>query len=363
MTPSSRWFTALLLSLSPLLARADIPLSTAALVNLGIVLGNPVTAELAGALEARAQVLLPPEGEHLISAPVSGVVQRVYARSGDAVAQGDPLAELASAEFGLWQRDFLAAGAQQTQAQLQLERDRQLLEEGIIPQRRLDESTALAAAATATVRQAEQQLRLAGLDDASLRALQRSGTQQTTLLLRAPVDGVVLMAAASTGQRVDALEPVFRLGELGELWLQVQIPAERLGLVTLGQQLALSTRTSVPVAEITAVGQVVDPATQLASLRAKVSADAHDLRPGAFVSVRLLESATDTLAVPATALARSAEQTVVFVYDDGHFIPTEVSVVGSDGDLRLVRGALSAQSRIALRGSAALKALWLADED
>jgi len=354
---------ALLAALLPLQTAADISVSAATFDNLGITLGQPRSVASVGALEARARVLLPPDAEYLVSAPVSGVVQRVFTFAGDTVAAGAPLAELASAEFAAWQRDFLAAHAEHRLQQQFLARDRQLLDEGIIPQRRLDETQARATAALAARNQATLQLRLTGLDDAALATLAQSGQAVAALTLRAPLAGVVMLAAAASGERVDALTPVFRIGDPAQLWLEVQMPAERLGLVQAGQALALASAPGTAVAEVTAIGQMVDPATQLAQLRARVTRLDSTLRPGAFVTVRLLEAADGAVAVPAAAIAHAGDQAVVFLHHAQGFTPVPVSVLGSDGELRFVRGAIDPQSTVAVRGAAALKALWLADED
>ena len=72
-----------------------------------------------------------------------------------------------------------------------------------------------------------QALRLAGAAEPDARTASLSGSAD----IRAPFDGVVLEASAQAGQRVDAMTPLFKLGRISPLWLEIQAaPAQAAGI-------------------------------------------------------------------------------------------------------------------------------------
>lgn len=349
-------------------AADDIRLSADEIDNLGVRFVSPVPATGVVGFEATAIVVLPTTGDAVISAPQTGVLSRLAANIGDEVQRGQVLAELHSPAFISLQREFLDALNAQRLARTEFERDTELHAEGIIAARRLQETTARTAIADTALDEHRQLLRFAGMRDADIRSLESGRRLLESLLIRAPFSGVITERMVSTGERIDAMSPIYRLIDTTELWLDINVPQEQLAMVRPGARVETTAGAVTCPAVVTTVGRAVDPATQSAIVRARIDENDACVSPGQFVSVRVFadEPGADGMTVlelPATAVMRSGAASYVFKRTDGGVAVVEIEVIGLQGDRALVRGGLDTGSAIAGSGVAALKALWAAGDE
>lgn len=172
----------------------------------------------------RADVVAPARG---ILRPVAG---QPWLRTGQQVRAGDVLTELAPFanidDLSRLQADVEAAGARLRLADAELARVRELVGDGVLPERRLLEAEAEAVAA----RGARDALRdrLAGA---------RGEAAGETLPLRAALDGTVISSPVSPGQVVDAGTRVATVLDARRVWLRVHAPAQDIALLTDPQDL------------------------------------------------------------------------------------------------------------------------------
>lgn len=342
----------------------QLALSAAEIDKLGIELAQPKTAERVSAATASARVVVPPASEFVVSAPQSGLIARLLIASGDSVEQGQVLAEIQSPGFLSVQREYLQAVSSNELAKAQLLRDQQMFDEGIIAKRRLQETRSSANEAATRLAQSQRLLALAGMDKDTLQKLGATRQLQDTMLIRAPIDGVVLEQLANSGQRVDSMEPLFRVADLSELWLEIQVPQEQIDAVEPGMKVSVADCAVDEPAEVILLGRQVNPDTQSVVVRAALTKPGHNLRPGQFVSVNILSAKhaagkRPLLVVPNRALMHSEGLCYVFVRTDSGFEIRKVETLGEDDRQTYVAGALKAQDSIAVNGLAALKALWL----
>lgn len=330
--------------------------------NLGVETASPRRVSSVAGVAARARVVIPPAREHAVSSMTAGVVDRVHRMAGESVQRGDLLAEVRSNDFIGLQREYIAAVVDGDLANSRLSRDRELVAEGIVSRRRLEESEAAAKAAAARRNEYRQLLLQSGMTAGEVRALAANQEFRAALPLRAPIDGVVTEANAVTGQEVQALAALYRVADLSLLWLEIQVPGESLGLVSPGTPVMLAGATT-PVGRILSVGRIVDPETQVALARAEIT-EPDALRPGQFVSVMMGSggNADDVVAVPMSAVIRSADAAYVFVREPGGFTVQSVRIAGAEGDSVFITGGPGPESEVAVGGVAALKALWLSGD-
>jgi cobalt-zinc-cadmium efflux system membrane fusion protein len=336
--------------------------SDAELARLGVEVGSVELAERVELAAAPAAVVVPPSRQALVSAPQGGVVARLLVAEGDVVAVAQPLAEIDSAEYLERQRDYLDAVAAAELAGTQEARDRGLFDEGIIAERRVAETSAMARAARSRLDQAGAQLALAGFTRADLERLATERRLATRIVLRAPLAGTVVAVHGSVGGRVGALDPVLAVADLRELWLETRLPQERAAGVAVGMSVAVAPPGHAElVGTVTAIGGVVDPATQTVLVRAAIDNSSGALRAGQFLTARIRAPAPSggVLVVPVAALTRHEGDILLFVRSGGDVLARRVAVLGEDGARAYVRGDLKQSELIAVAGIGALKALWL----
>jgi RND family efflux transporter MFP subunit len=339
----------------------ELPLEPAELENLGIEFLQPQAVDAATAVTARARVVVPPSADHVIASAVAGFVERVFVGVGDQVSAGQPLLEMRSPGFLALQQQYLEAVTDASLADAQLERDRQLFDEGIIAERRLEETRARAASAASRVAEHGRLLQIAGLRESDIRRLDAQRELLATLVVRAPVDGVVLDVMARAGQSVDSVDALCRVADLSTLWLDIRVPQEQAAEVHTGAEVAVRESPASRPARVLAIGQAVDTATQTVPVRAEVVVGGHGLRPGQLVAATILAPALDgtaAVSIPVAALMRSGEAAYVFVRSAAGVTVTPVTVAAA-ADRRVIVRGLAADARIAVTGVSALKALWL----
>lgn len=312
-----------------------------------------------------ARVVLPPAQEQVVSAPLAGLVDRVLVGENDMVKTGQPLLRLISPELGELQLKLLEAASKSRLSQKTLQRERALFTEGIIPERRVQEAEGAAEEDGARLRQAEAALRLAGLDPSSIRRIAAGGGLQDGLTVFAKAPGTVMALSAKTGQRVAQAEALMHVADTRQLWLDIQVPADRRGQVDIkGGQIAVVGRDAM--AKPLSLGAMVSD-HQTVTLRAQVTQGASLLRAGEYVQVQVPfakvtaanGAGPSAWAVPVQSVVRQGEKAYVFVRTEKGFLAQQVTALNSAGSSVQVQGPLKAGQEIAVTSVIALKAAWL----
>ncbi len=168
---------------------------------------------------------------------------------------------------------------------------------------------------------AARKLKFFDFTDAQIAELERTRQPRKAVTVFAPADGVVVEKMAVAGQMVEAGMKVFRLADLGLVWVQAQIYERDLAFVKLGQE-AVVTLSYLPDRQfrgrVTYVYPNVDDKTRTAKVRMEFHNPGYFLKPGMFAEVRLTaELSSATLLVPEMAVLRSGEQNTMFVEQGG----------------------------------------------
>lgn len=307
---------------------------------------------------APARVAVPADREALVASSVAGLVTRIHVNIGDRVVKGQALATLNSPELVGLQQAYLTAGSEHSLADIEQNRDQKLLREGVIAERRFQETEVLHGSKSAKADEARQLLELAGMSAGEIKQLATTKRLNNQLAIRSPLDGVVLERLVALGSRLDMQTPLFRVADLSQLWLEINIPQERLAQVKVGDSVGVED-TGI-VARIVLLGQSVNRDNQTVAARAVLEGKTEDLRVGQSVNVKLLRGGGQTgFRVPNTALAQNEGHSYLFVRNAEGFAVTEVAVAGKQADATLVTGPLTGNEQIAVKGAVALKANWL----
>lgn len=299
-----------------------------------------------------AQAIVPPRQAEVLAAPLTGLVVAVEVAYGETVKKGQTLARLKSAEAMGLQREYLQARSQAKLAADNLKRDKALFEEGIIAGGRLAATESNERQAAAQAMEKRQAMRLAGLGEGSADALGGA------IAITAPFDGVILEATPQAGQRVDANSPLFRLGRLQSLWLEIQAtPAQAAGL-------AVGDTVAVPgcgaKGKLILVAPALNAASQSLLLRAEMPKPGDCLKPFQYTQAEITPArAGSGWRVPNTALTRHQGQSWLFAQTAAGFQPVPVRILDETEKTSLITADLPADSKIVVKGVATLKASWL----
>ena len=197
---------------------------------------------------------------------------------------------------------------------------------------------------------AGRRLRLWGLNDADLQRLRAQGKSNGRLTLRSPATGVVLEKNVVAGSRVMPGEVLYRIGNLGRVWVQAQFYESEAPFVLVGQQASVSL-AAIPGEKIEGrvsfVAPQVDEKTRTLQARIEVSNPRLLLKPGMFADVRVEHALGNVLSVPSSTLLMSGEHRYAFVQrDGGQLQPVEVMTGPSAGEYTEVRSGLQEGDRV-----------------
>ncbi|MGZ4956433.1 MAG: efflux RND transporter periplasmic adaptor subunit, partial [Methylobacter sp.] len=263
------FFAMLLLSLISFGSYATentIQISQENLDTLGVKLGKPEPVTQFPVLSAPAKVVIPSSQEYIVSAAQAGFIEKLNAAIGDKVAKEQVLAELNSPDLLTLQREYLKADSAMQLAAAIYQRDKKLLEEGVIADRRWQETSSQYHSAVSETDEHKQLLGIAGMTVSEIERFGKTHRLTPQLNIRAPIAGVVMERLAVVGTHIDIMAPLYRIANLDELWLEIAIPQERVGSIKIGDRVLIE--NSDVSAKITLLGQSVNPENQTILARA-----------------------------------------------------------------------------------------------
>lgn len=353
---------AFLTTFSPAHAADEFAITPTQLRTLGVTLQRlDRPADIPGQTYP-ARVVVPTQHEQVVSAPLAGLIDQVLVGENDPVQRGQPLLRLISPELGELQLRALEAASKSQLSQKTAQRERALYADGIISERRVQEAEREAEADRARLQQAESALRMAGMDEARIRRIRAGGGLHNDLTVHAQASGTVLTLGVKPGQRVTQADALMRLADTRQLWLDIQLPADRRSQIAMKHGVITVSGREVSATPLS-LSQVVSDGQTL-TLRARVTQGAALLRPGEVVQAQVpfptgTDAANPGWPLPVSAIARQDNQAYVFVRTAQGFAAQPVAVLNSAGTSVQVQGPLKAGQEIATRSVIALKAAWL----
>ena len=192
---------------------------------------------------------------------------------------------------------------------------------------------------------ARQKLKLFDISEDQIAELEKTRQPQRTLRVNAPINGVVVEKMAVKGQMIDAGMKLYRLADLGIVWVQSQIYEQDLALLQVGQEAEVSL-SYLPDRKfrgrITYIYPTMDEKTRTAKVRMEFHNPGFFLKPGMFATVEIhAELDPQALLVPDTTILRSGDSNTVFVaLGDGKFEPRTVTLGprGENDEVQVLSG-------------------------
>ncbi|MCS6817948.1 MAG: efflux RND transporter periplasmic adaptor subunit [Blastocatellia bacterium] len=335
-------------------------------IHIATVARRPLPQEL----RATGRVQINEDRAVRIGAPVEGRVTRVLATVGDRVKAGQPVLALHSHELAAARSDYEKARAAVARAekalayaQAELERANRLLEAKAISRREQLRAAADVVAAEAELEQARAELRRA---EEFLHHLGAWPEPSDEVLIRAPIDGVVLERRATVGMVVTPSMDLLTIADLSTLWVIAEVPEPQAARIRLGQPAFISVAAFAEErfpGHVAHIGEVLDPQTRTVRVRCVVQNRQQRLRPEMYATILIaLGTTAPQLAIPREAVQEIGGESVVFVeIAPGRFekrrVQLGLSAILPDGEFVEVTGGLREGERIVTRGS-----FWLKSE-
>ncbi|MDC8785005.1 efflux RND transporter periplasmic adaptor subunit [Roseateles koreensis] len=292
----------------------------------------PMSAKLSWD-EARTQRIYP---------AFAGRVERISADLGQKVSAGAVLAEIASPDFGQAQADAARAHADATLARKQLNRQKELLDAGLVARRDFEQNESDAARAEAELARAEARVKLYG----------GNANVNQRLSLRASVSGVVVDRNINPGQELrpdqsgPGVPPVFVISDPTRLWVLLDEREADAGVLHVGARFSLE----LPAwpgrrfeGRVTALADTIDPGSRTIKVRGEI--DNHDrlLKAEMLATAHVQRSLGGGVTVPAQAIVLRGERHWVYVQTQANaFAAREVKLSYNGPHVAVVAQGLKA---------------------
>ena len=277
---------------APLLAAALAPVAALALVALA---GGAARAQASLLATTELDCLMEPRTVVQLGSPVTGVLDEVAVDRGDTIQAGQLLAKL---ESGVEEATVALARAragndvpiQARTARLEFQRKREertetLFKKNVVSREQMDTATTERRLAELDLREVEMEKDLAQLQ------LRQADELLNQRMIISPIDGVVVERALSPGAYVNEQSHVFTVAAMDVLNIEVFVPIDLYGLVTLGMRGEV--RPSDPVggvydATVVIVDELFDPASDTFGVRLELPNTDRELPAGLRCTVRFV---------------------------------------------------------------------------
>ncbi len=422
--------------------------------GLDVVTAAVARQKLFSTVRLTGQVRATESGSVLLNAPLDGVAVRVLVKVGSSVLAGQPVVEMNSvygltslqilerlekeqddvveargrlsealtrrtegqASLGQAQSKVAALNADLRQAEADLafartdvQRKKELVEDGITSRVELEEAQlrfskaqALSQAADQELRIARQQLplyrnniaqyeqavrlaqqsvrlsesnyernravlsqsQLVGTDiPADLTSLSLNGekspaaAQASAFFIRSPIAGVVTKLSATSGQRLQSGTEIGQVQELSKVYVDANAFESDVAQLRLGSPITVSSSGRTYRGRLEYIGRQVDPETRTIAVRSLLNNPEGRLRPDTFVEVSIGLPASSGLTIPKVAVLSLGSQKYALIDEGaGNYRRREIKTGVESGPAVQVLAGLKEGERVVTEGNLLLEA-------
>jgi cobalt-zinc-cadmium efflux system membrane fusion protein len=283
-----------------------------------------------------------------VTSQVEGIVKQVHVALGDTVKAGQPLVDIESVVVGEAQSVYLETQAMLEIARRNFERATELRKENISSEKEYLHAKQEFEAA---------QIRAQGARG-KLSRLGTGGGAGGRVVLRAPMDGSVLLMHAVSGEVAKTDESLITVGDNTTVWVWADLYERDIATVkgaqVSGKLAAAVSVKAYPGVEFPGTVDLVSPAMDESSRTVKVRVEAKNddrrLLAGMFATVKVFLPGTDeTLAVPKAAVLEDEGRSFVFIHHHDDYYVRRPVMAGRAwaGWVELKAGLKEAQTVVA----------------
>lgn len=252
-----------------------------------------------------------------------GFVEKIHSFAvGDAIKQGAPLADITVPAWASDQSEYLLLKNQK--------------------------------ADVAIVKGVREKMRLTGMPEEMLAAVDKTGRVQTTLTLKSPVAGIITSLDVYPGMNVGKDMIIATVQGADPVWVTANVPERDIHLVNAKSKIRLTIPAypeKVFQVESFILLPKADQETRTVPLRLSVSNADGLLRPGMSASIRLRGNGEEALLVPTQSIIDLGhEQRVVTRAADGSFVPKQVQVLRSSREKTAIASGLEVGEDVVVSG-------------
>ena len=274
---------------------------------------------------------LSPLVQSTVKSKVSGEVQKVLAREGETVSQGQVLAQIDTADLNA-RLDAQVAALEEAKARWSIadknrESNLKLLKQNFISQNAFDTTHSTLEASAASVRSAEAQVQLA-----------RNAKQDA--VIRSPISGILAKRMVNGGEKVGPDSPMFTVVNLAKLEIEAPVAASEIPSVKVGQLATFKVDgfgDRVFEGRVERINPITEQGSRSITLYLSVANRDGALKGGMFAKgLLVLDTTQPSAVVPLAAVREDAGQSYVFTLEAGKIVKRNITLGLSEAQAGLV---------------------------
>lgn len=281
----------------------------------GIELGTIELKNLTTSIRANGTLTVPNQNKALVTSVNSGVLKTLLIQPGSFVKKGQAIATIVNPDVARLQQELQTTNAQINLAEIELKRQRELVEGNAAPLKNVQRVQTELATLRATRNALGKQLSAMGISVSSV----SRGNIITTLTITAPISGTISTVSAQIGSPVDQSTPIAEIVNNSQLHLDLFVYEKDLPKLHKSQVIHF-TLTNNPGkeydAKIYSIGTAFASESKTIPIHAMVFGDKEGLIEGMNITA-LVSIGTNVLpAVPTDAIVTYQGQDFIFVKTD-----------------------------------------------
>lgn len=294
---------------------STVELTQAQMKSIGVEVGPIEQKQLTASLKANGVLRVPNQNKAQINSVYPGVIRTLLVQPGNAVTKGQVIATVANPQFIITQEEYLSLTPKTTLAQQEVTRQQELIQGNAGALKNLQAAESNLRAMQTRKLSLEEQLRLMGINPASL----TGGRLISVISVRSPINGVVSNVTVKIGSYVDANTPILDLVDNSQLHLDLFVYEKDLSKLKENQTIHF-TLTNNPGkeydAQIYSLGSSFEDESKAVSVHALVKGDKQGLIDGMNITALISLEHITAPAVPTDAIVTIQGQDFIFAVSE-----------------------------------------------
>ena len=332
-------------------------LSSQQVKALGLELGSLEAQQMGLSVFANGIIDVPPQNKSYIAMPFGGYIKEIKVLDGMLVKKGQVLLVVEHPDIIQLQQDYLELQSQMDYLSADYERQKQLYEKEAGSAKSFQQAKSAYMVNKAKLSGLAVQLEIANVNMAAL----QKGTIERTQRIRSPFSGVITKVTANVGAFAEPKDNLLEIIDLKHAHAELTVYEKYLSFLRKDQvvQLQFVDLNQTSSAKIYLIGREI-------SKERTVKVHCHfdqlpaDITPGAYLKAEILADNQQQYTLPEEAVVQQDGKDVVFIAQDGNYLPIEVDLLLSQaGRVALTSNKMDLlkRSQIVVKGAYELLAL------
>jgi cobalt-zinc-cadmium efflux system membrane fusion protein len=283
-----------------------------------------------------------------IAPPFSGRVMKSHMTLGQQVSQNSPLFEISSADFIEFQKSFFKAKSDHHLALQTLNRQKDLIENGVGIKKDLEEAQNKLEVSTQEYKNTLQALKIFNVDPERM-------TMGENLVVRSPIEGQVIENNLIIGQFLkEDTDPVAIVAELSKVWIVAQVKEKDIQHIHRNDEVEIQVSAYPDLnlrGKIFHIQDLINDETRAIEVLIESDNPQLILKQGMFITAKFKNKETNKIMLPEKAVLQDENNAFVYIQSSNNrYIKRKIKVDATKNNKVIVESGLKADEIVVSEG-------------